>query len=158
MLCDNSTLSSLPILITVPAKYGFTAQVKQKNSDLELEIKNTGNAAESVAIVPKLVDKKNITWVLQYMGRNYTNTTYVILQPNQTAKVWLKVKTKLDSGTYTVQIVLSSSSGMEKNLTAKLVVGEENRGILGIIMDNLLYIIIGVVAAVAVVIYLRHRE
>ncbi len=158
VLCDNSTLSSLPILITVPAKYGFTAQVKQKNSDLELEIKNTGNAAESVAIVPKLVDKKNITWVLQYMGRNYTNTTYVILQPNQTAKVWLKVKTKLDSGTYTVQIVLSSSSGMEKNLTAKLVVGEENRGILGIIMDNLLYIIIGVVAAVAVVIYLRHRE
>jgi len=159
VICDNSTISTLPISITVPARYGFTAQVNQKNSNLELVIKNTGNAAESVAILPKLANKKNVTWVLQYMGRNYTNTTYVILQPNQTVKVLLWVKTNLDAGAYNVQIALSSSSGMEKNLTAKLVVGKENRGILSIIMDNLLYIIAGAVAAVvAVLIYLRHRE
>ncbi len=152
----NISLLSLPLSLTIPSIYSFSAHATSKGATITLTVKNEGNTADSITIVPYM--KENTTWILKYLGRNYTNVTYVVLQPNQTAKVYITPKEKLQTGEYSVNIILKSSSGIEKNITVKMSIGEENRGIWGIIMDNLLYIVIGVVAVAAIVIYLSTRE
>ncbi len=152
----NISLLSLPLSLTVPSKYSFSASATAKGDEIILTIKNEGNAPDSITIMPTM--KKNMTWEIEYLGRNYTNISYVLLQPNQTAKVTITPKGKLENGEYNVNLILKSSSGLQKNISVKIKIGEEGGGILGFIMDNLLYIVIAVVAVVAIFIYLTMRK
>ncbi len=152
----NISLLSLPLSLTIPSRYSFSASATAKGDEIILTIKNEGNAPDSITIVPTM--KKNMTWEIEYLGRNYTNITYVVLQPNQTAKVTITPKSKLENGEYKVDVILKSSSGLEKNISVKIRMGKEGGGILDFIMNNLLYIVIAAVAIVAIFIYLSVKE
>ncbi len=155
VLAGNETICTLPLSLTVPAMYSYSANATVKDGTILLTIKNEGNVADSIGIYPHM--NRNITWILWYMGRNYTNSTYVVLQPNQTATVKILPAKKLSDGEYPVILHLKSASGMEKDVKVTLKLGSRG-GLLGVIMDNLLYIVIAIVAVVAIILYLYFRE
>ncbi len=158
-LLGNSTVASRALTISVPAKYSFTASASSTGKsrlEIMLVVRNTGNAIETVFIKPDI--GKNITWVLKHDSRNYTNETYIVLHPGESKTVEITTPEKLADGTYTVKINLLSPTAGNMTVTVKAQIGNRNSGILGAIMDNILYIAIAAVAGVAAAVYFLRRE
>ncbi len=152
---SNTTLYTIPVTITVPPRYAFSASAEIVKGKIRLVVVNTGNTMDSITVVPTC--KKNVTWVIEYMGKNYTNYTQVILDVNGSATLIIHLKSGDLGDLGRVTISLTSASGMKKNITVEMVSGE-GRGAWSVISDNLLYIGIAIAAVVAIVIYLYVRE
>ena len=157
IIFGNDENYTLPLSVTVHAIHSFTASAVQQGNEIVLSINNTGNAMEAITVIPKT--KKNITWVIKYLGKEYKNTTFVILHVNQSAKVVIIPGENINNGNFKVTIKMVSATGTVKNITITMKPASGG-SLSSIIIDNLLYIIIGVAAAVAVVVIyiLRSRE
>ncbi len=157
VMFQNSTLLSLPIKIGVPEKHSLIMQASKlkegEKVELQLFLKNTGNAADVVHIKVRLSGVNNSTWMIIYGGKNYTNETAVYLAPNQSATLLLIPANKLKDGKYKLSVQLNASSGIGRTLTIPFFVGVKKMSlwekILAFIKNNLLYIGItaGTVAA-----------
>ncbi len=159
---QNASLLSIPVSLTVEEIHRYAVLIEKLSEGnlvaFRVEVKNTGNAPEIIDVVPLLVQKYNATWIIYYMGENYTNSTTIYVNPNQTAVLVITLNSTLPNGEYSVNIVFSSASHINKNATLDFRVGEEEKSIWQNIADffmaNLIYIVIIAVVIVAVVVYL----
>ena len=159
---QNTSLLSIPVSLTVEEIHRYAVMIEKLSEGnlvaFRIEIKNTGNAPEIIDVLPVLTKKYNTTWILYYNGDNYTNTTTVYINPNQTAVVIVTLNTTLPNGMYSVNILFSSASHINKNVTLEFRVGQEEKSIWQNIADffmaNLIYIVIIAVVIGAVIVYL----
>ncbi len=162
---QNRSLASVPILLTVQENHQFIVTVKKvsegKKIVLSASLRNVGNTPELVEILPKMKEKINATWILEYRGKNYTNITTIYVPLNSTVVVNITLKSELPNGEYQVTILFASASHIKRNVTVEFRVGEKSiwEKMTDFIVANLTYIIIAVVVIVAVVVYfIRFRE
>ena len=164
---QNASLLSIPVSLTVEEIHRYAVIIEKISEGnlvaFRVEIKNTGNAPEIIDVVPLLVQKYNATWIIYYNGDNYTNSTTIYIDPNQTSVMVITLNTTLPNGLYMVNIIFSSASHINKNVTLKFRMGEEEKSIWQNIADffmaNLIYIVIIAVVIGAVVVYLiKFRE
>ncbi len=159
---QNVSLLSVPVSLTVEEVHRYAVIIEKLSAGnlvaFRIEVKNTGNAPEIIDVVPLLVQKYNATWIIYYMGDNYTNSTTIYVNPNQTAVLVVTLNTTLPSGVYSVNLIFSSASHINKNVTLEFRVGEEEKSIwqniTDFIMANLIYIVIIAALIGAVVVYL----
>jgi len=159
---QNASLLSIPVSLTVEEIHRYAVIIEKISEGnlvaFRVEIKNTGNAPEIIDVVPLLVQKYDATWIIYYNGDNYTNSTTIYIDPNQTSVMVITLNTTLPQGMYMVNIIFSSASHINKNVTLEFRMGEEEKSIWQNIADffmaNLIYIVIIVVVIGAVVVYL----
>ncbi len=166
VLRGNTTLTTLPINIDVKPSPNYQVTVKRISGEekvlFDVQIKNTGNVLDAITVIPHFSQIKNSTWIFTYNGKNYTNQTVVILNPGENVTVRMELKNKLRNGVYSLTLMFFSKFNLNKNITLKFRVGEIKKSvwdtIWNIVMDNILYIVIGVIAVVAIIAYLYYRK
>ncbi len=153
----NITLYSLKLTITVPPVWGFIINKSVENGKIILKITNTGNTMDTYTI--SVNSENNITWILIHNNMKHMNYTSVVIPSNKTAEIIIEPKKKLMPGEYHIKITILTSSKMTKNLTLTLLIGRSQvGGFWDAIAHNLTYIVIIIVAVVAIIIYLYIRE